>query len=86
MRQFLDRDFIGFVVCQSEVVLGADEVFLDFHEGGNRLVDVFDGGLEFIRSQLVVSGEAIFELIEALLKIRDVDILSFDQLELCAIL
>ena len=81
--QLLDRNVLGLVVGEAQIVVSTNQGVFGFLQGKNRLVDLIDGGLEAAAGEIGVAGEVVLEGFQLILEIGDVDVLGFHQGELC---
>ena len=51
--ELLDRKIFGFVICQTKLIFAADQVVLYLLQMIDRLIDLFDGFLEFLARNAV---------------------------------
>ena len=80
--KLLDGEVVGLVVGQTEVVLGAEKIILDFLEKLDGVINLFDGLLELLAGETVIPSESILEGLKLFLEVCDIDALLTGESEL----
>ena len=82
MREPLDRQVVKFTVGSVKVLHGEQQGGLGFLESVDTFIDLVDSFIEVVGRAFGIDGKAILEAVELGFKVRDVEVLVFDQSEL----
>ena len=84
--ELLDRQIIGLVVGQAQIVGGLVQRFLGFFQVLDRIVNAFDGLFKAFGGQAPIAPKRRLEFVEVGFKLRDVHVLRAHQRQLGLVL